>query len=324
MLERRAGYLDLDEPNIASRSEPMSIKRHFPLLAILAFAHPAFAQHPANRGGHPSAPAAHPGQQHMMPGPGQQRMTPQQQQHHFEQQMWNEQLMFMQMMNSRGGAYKRQGTPGRNGAGQQPAINNQGQSNSARHQNKSGSNQSNANQAQPSVKQQSAKNARSPGVVDKQAHQDRDKEGKEKEAAASKKRQERERAIHRNEAKKSNVANNRPLSSDSASISMLKTAQTKLRNADHDYAGHRVEAMRHVDRALEHLTGSAPFNGSVVSGAGNLAQAESDRLLREAENHLRMVENTLGTRTNGLEHHHNARASLNEAIRQLHIALRIN
>ncbi len=39
----------------------MSIKRHFPLLAILAFAQPAFAQHPANRGGHPSAPAAHPG-----------------------------------------------------------------------------------------------------------------------------------------------------------------------------------------------------------------------------------------------------------------------
>jgi hypothetical protein len=324
MLERRAGYLNLDEPNIASRSEPMSIKRHFPLLAILAFAHPAFAQHPANRGGHPSAPAAHPGQQHMMPGGGQQRMTPQQAQHHFEQQMWNEQLMFMQMMNSRGGAYKRQGTPSRNGAGQQPVINNRGQANSVRHQNGPNSAQPKSTQAQPTAKQQRGKSTQSPGVVDKRAHADRDKEAKEKEADASKKREEREHAIHRNEEKRSNLANKRPLSSDSASISMLKTAQTKLRNADHDYAGHRVEAMRHVDRALEHLMGSTSFNGSVASGAGNLAQGESDRLLREAENHLRMVENTLGTRTNSLEHHHNARASVNEAIRQLHMALRTN
>jgi hypothetical protein len=57
--------------------------------------------------------------------------------------------------------------------------------------------------------------------------------------------------------------------------------------------------------------------------SGNLPQADPDRLPREAENHLRTVENTLRS-TNGFEHHHNARISVGEALRELRTALRIN
>ena len=44
----------------------MSLKRHLPLLVILAFSNPAFAQH-GNRGGRPGGGTVHPGQQRPMP-----------------------------------------------------------------------------------------------------------------------------------------------------------------------------------------------------------------------------------------------------------------
>ena len=56
----------------------MTLTRHLPLLAILAFSNSAFAQpHPANRGTHPGGTTPHPGPQRLVPG-GQRQMTPQQ------------------------------------------------------------------------------------------------------------------------------------------------------------------------------------------------------------------------------------------------------
>lgn len=288
----------------------MSLKRYFSLLVLLALSNPAFAQQsPANRGGQPRGGAVQPGQQRPMPGGRQHPIRPQ-------QQMLNEQMMFEEMMNSRSRSSRRQVGAAPSGGGKQTSGNNRAQPNANRQKNA-------LNSAQPGAKQQSEKQAESPGNVGNQTKQERENEAKEKEAAASKKRHELERSLHHNE--KNAIAHNRGLQgSDQSTISLLNTAMGKLRSADHDYAGHRVEAMRHVARALEHLTGSYAFNASGVSGAGNLPQTESDRLLREAENHLRTIENTLRTRTNSLEHHHNARASVAEAIRELHIALRIN
>ncbi len=260
----------------------------------------------------------------MMPGARQHRMTPQQQQHHFEQQMWNEQLMFMQMMNSRGGAYKRQGTPSRNGGGKPPANNTEVLP--MRSGTKTNRARINRTLTKPSRVQNNKvrRTPESPGVVDKQAHQDRDKEAKEKEAAANKNRRELERSLRHSEMKKATQNNRGLLASDQSTISLLKNAEMKLRRADHDYAGHRVQAIRHVAHALNHMTGSYPFNESGVYGTGNLPQGQSDGLLREAEGHLRTIENTLRTRTNSLEHHQNARASVADAIRELHAALRVN
>jgi hypothetical protein len=302
----------------------MSLKRTFLLLVLLAFSQPAFAQHPAARGGGRPAPPAHPGQQHMMPGGGQHQMTPQQHQHMMNQQMWNEQMWFMEMMRSRGGANKRAGVSTQTGGRQQTPSNNGMQPNANRKQNGSNPTQPNQNQAKPNAKQQQEKGAQSPGVLAKPTKQEHEKEAKAKEEAASKKRKEEEKLIHRNETKKGMNASRRPLATDQASIGLLHTALRKMREADHDYAGHRVEAMRHAARALEHLGGSHAFDGQVRSSAGNLPQAQSDRLLREAEGHLRFVESSLSSRTNSLEHHHNARTSVGEAMRELRIALRIN
>jgi hypothetical protein len=303
----------------------MSLKRHFSLLlAILALAHPAFAQHHTpNRGGHPAGAGGHPAQQRAMPGVGQHPMTSQQHEHVMFQQMIIQQMMFESIMNSRIAATRRQGPPSQNGGGQQPSSNSRSKSNAGRQQNGSNSTQPRNNQAHPGVKPQSEKKAESPGNVSKPTKQERAKESKENEATGIHKRHELERSLYHPE--KNAIVHNRGVqASDQSTISLLKTSEMKLRRADHDYAGHRVEAMRHVGHALNQLTGSYFFNDHIGSGAGNLPQAESDRLLREAEGHLRFVENTLRTRTNSLEHHHNARTSVAEAIRELRIALRIN
>ena len=155
------------------------------------------------------------------------------------------------------------------------------------------------------------------------SNQEREKEAKTNSAATKKEGHRHDHPGQLAESRKAIAASKRPLATDQAAISMLKTAQMKLSKADHDYAGHRVQAMRHVAHALDHLTGSFLFDEHAVSGFGNLAQAESDRLVREAEGHLNFIENTLRARTNSLEHHQSARTSVAEAIRELRIALTI-
>ena len=126
-------------------------------------------------------------------------------------------------------------------------------------------------------------------------------------------------------AKKHLVADNkRRLASDQSSISLLRTVHARLREADHDYQGHRMRAMNHVASALEHL-GSPAFNAEFGQsfGLGNLPQSKSDEILRNALVHLKTVENELTRGTNHAEHHGSARAKVAEAIGELHIALNI-
>jgi hypothetical protein len=286
----------------------MTLKRHLPLLAILAFSNPAFAQHhPANRGG-----GGHPGG--AVPRPGQQHPNQPQQPHHMtpEMQMWNDHMLFDQIMRSRRAASPRQGGQGQSAGKQnQPAAGQQ--------RGGSYSSQSKINQSQDKANQQPPKTSGSRGI----SNQEHEKEAKTNSAATKKEGHRHDHPGQHAESRKAIAASKRPLATDQAAISMLKTAQMKLSKADHDYAGHRVQAMRHVAHALDHMTGSFLFDEHAVSGFGNVAQAESDRLVREAEGHLNIIENTLRARTNSLEHHQSARTSVAEAIRELRIALTI-
>jgi hypothetical protein len=295
----------------------MNLKRHLPLLVLLALTNPAFAQH-GNRGGRPGGGAVHPGAQRPMPGGGQHPMTPQQHENFLHQQMINDQLMFEAIMNSRSRPSRPQGGAAPSGSGKQPTGNNRPQPNSNRPKNAT-------NSAKPGVKPQSEKKAESPGNVGKQTKQEREKEAREKkEADASKKRKEEENSIRRNEVRKG-VVNNRNLQGfNQVEINHLKNAYSKMSRADHDYGGHRIRSMEHVAGALEHLGAISPISGIALASQGNLPQAQSDQLLREAEFHLKNVLNTIGTGKNTLSHHHNARASVEAAIRELHVALRIN
>ena len=82
---------------------------------------------------------------------------------------------------------------------------------------------------------------------------------------------------------------------DQAKVSMLRTVHTKLAEADHDYDGHRVQAMHSVRQALGHL--GAPNPGGVGGGSslGNLAQSQSDGLLRDSLLKLRALHGQLAS-----------------------------
>jgi hypothetical protein len=291
----------------------MSLKRHLTLLAILAFSNPAYAQkHGAPRGGgYPGGAAVHPGQQRPSPGGGQRQMTP-------LEREYMDQMIFAEMMRSRSRPSRPQGGAAPSGSGKQPTGNNQPQPNSNRPKNA-------PNSAKPGVKPQSEKKAESPGNVGKQTKQEREKEAREKkEADAGKKRKEEENSIRRNEVRKGVVTNRNLQGSNQVEINHLKNAYSKMSRADHDYGGHRIRSMEHVAGALEHLGAISPMSGVALASQGNLPQAQSDQLLREAEFHLKNVLNTIGTGKNTFSHHHNARASVEAAIRELHVALRIN
>jgi hypothetical protein len=114
-----------------------------------------------------------------------------------------------------------------------------------------------------------------------------------------------------------------PLAADRGTIGLLRTVHTKLGGADHDYQGHRVKAMGNVAAAIRSLDPASALIANVASGPGNLPQAQSDQILRDALVHLNITETSLGTGTGGTAHHHNARASVAAAIHELHTALDI-
>src|SRR5262249_50304043 len=97
----------------------------------------------------------------------------------------------------------------------------------------------------------------------------------------------------------------------------------KLRGADHDYQGHRVRAMSHVATAIRHLHPSSALNTNVSPGLGNLPQAQSDQILRDALVHLNTAEGSLGAGTAAAAHHQSARSSVSQAIHELNTALQV-
>jgi hypothetical protein len=117
--------------------------------------------------------------------------------------------------------------------------------------------------------------------------------------------------------------NRLPWAADQGIISHLRTAHAKLQQADHDYQGHRARAANYIVSALRHLGATSMPGSSIVPGRGQLPQAQSDGMLRDALFRLNTVENQLATRTNAAAHHVGARTSVGAAIRELNVALAI-
>jgi hypothetical protein len=114
-----------------------------------------------------------------------------------------------------------------------------------------------------------------------------------------------------------------PLAQDQGKISLLRMVHARLQEADHDYQGHRVEALHSLNQALHHLGSAAPPGLGGTLSLGNLPQQQSDGILRDAIVKLKSVESQLGGSANRFSHHAEARASVAHAIRQLDVALRI-
>jgi hypothetical protein len=92
-------------------------------------------------------------------------------------------------------------------------------------------------------------------------------------------------------------------------VGLLDQAYSLLAGADHDYQGHRAQAMHHIKEAARSL-------GSKLSGEGKGAeqQGTSDSQLKNAQSLLEQAVSGL----TGMPHHH-----VEEAIRQLGVALTV-
>jgi hypothetical protein len=111
------------------------------------------------------------------------------------------------------------------------------------------------------------------------------------------------------------------LASDQAKVSLLRTVHSRLLQADQDYNGHRVEAINSVGHALNVLGSPTPPGGGV--GLGNMPQAQSDGILRDAIIKLRTVQGQLGGTASTATYHDLARTSVGQAIDHLEAALTV-
>jgi hypothetical protein len=151
-----------------------------------------------------------------------------------------------------------------------------------------------------------------------------EKSRREAEAARKKADQAKHEMARREEnSKRKSAGGNRMLAQDQASVNLLRTVHHKLREADHDYQGHRVQALHHVNQAIEHLGSSVPMGLGSGMSHGNMPQAQSDGILRDSLHKLRTAESQLASGSNAAAHHARARTSLGQAIRELEVALRI-
>lgn len=110
-----------------------------------------------------------------------------------------------------------------------------------------------------------------------------------------------------------------------AQVSELHKIHGLLARADHDYKGHRVQAMKDIHAAILALHPHHKHNhhhknpGTVKSGGEK--QSVSDAQLRTAIGGLRVVENQLATTINPATN--KAVGSIRAAIKQLETALKI-
>jgi hypothetical protein len=229
-------------------------------------------------------------------------MTPQMQHEHMMQQWYFEQMMLNEMMSSR-----------------RAPRHNAGQGHPGPSESQAGTNpqQAGANRAQRgAIKSESAINRRQSNQEDAR----RNKQG----SAASKHRELGKNLPSQKSRPRKETPNHRlPLAADQPTISLLRTVHMRLSGADHDYQGHRVKALGHVAAAIRHLHPSSSLNTNYAPGLGNLPQARSDEILREAMRQLGNAETSLGTGTESAAHHRGARASVAEAIHELHKALEV-
>lgn len=286
----------------------MSYRRVFLLQTILAFSSPAFAQHPQNRAVPPGG-AGHPGQVH--PGQGQQHhmMTPEMQHEQMMQQFWYEQMLLNEIFSM----------PRPKPARTQPHQ-SAGQSQSSTNRTRAGESRyaaSKQTDPMPQVKPHSA------GSAQQQSTSTRSKKTHKTPETSEERQRRQDISMRKTHQREATLANQHPLVADQGTIGLLRTVHLRLRNADADYGGRRVRAMEHIAAAIRHLGATSPVVASLAIGAGNLPQAESDQVLRHDIHTLRRTELMMGTGTVVAAHHHAARVSVTEAIRELEIALTI-
>jgi hypothetical protein len=284
----------------------MNCNRSLLIVSVLVFATPVLAQQhkpagvrPGGGGTHPGA--IHPGQQH----PG--MMSSEQQMMH---EFYMQQMMLNEMMGPRRGG--RSHVQGQTAAGQ----------------NQSGGNP--RSQSGNSV-QAKAAHTGSLGSNPQQANPSSGTKSKHDAAAAKEAHREKERAKEKLNESKVATANRSTRSADNGTISLLRTEHARLHRADADYQGHRVRAMNHIESAIRHLGSTSGlnmglgggYNAGTGLGGGNLPQAESDQIVRDAIFHLSQTQASLGTGTNAAAHHRNAHTSVMEAIHELQVALKI-
>jgi hypothetical protein len=287
----------------------MSYRRVFLLQTVLAFSSPAFAQSLQNRAVLPGGGAGHPGQVH--PGQGQQRHMLMPEMHHEQmmQQSWYEQMLLNEMFSmprpKRGQTQPHQGT---------------GQSQPGTSQHRPGESRyaaSKQTDPRPQVKSHST------GSEQEQSNSTRGNEAHKTEETSKERQHHQDNSMRKTHQSEATLANQRPLAADQGTIGLLRTVHSRLRNADADYAGHRVRAMEHIAAAVRHLGAASPVVASLAIGAGNLPQSESDQVLRHAIHTLSRTALMMGTVAHAAAHHHTARISVAEAIRELEIALTI-
>jgi hypothetical protein len=287
----------------------MKVRPRLFLFLFLGIPVTAAAQPHQGRQTHPGGMAPHPGGARQQPH----MVTPEMQHEHMMQQFWREQMMLNEMMSPRARGAQ---TQSRANNSKSPTKGNQPQP--AASQSPNQGNHGTKSRDQGQIRGSSTQ----PGGTEQQHPNGK---GETKNAHNATDAREMHRKYELTPAKKHlGPDNKRKLASDQPSISLLRTVHTKLRQADHDYDGHRMRAMNHVASALEHL-GSPAFHGELGQnfGLGNLPQSKSDEILRNALVHLKTVEHDLSTGTNHAEHHGSARAKVAEAIGELHIALNI-
>jgi hypothetical protein len=287
------------------RSPQMSCNRSLLILSVLVFTTPVLGQQHKPAAGRPGPAGGHPGQGH----PGQQHhqmMTPQQQ---MEAEFFQHQMMLMEMM-----------APRRGGRGH------------AQGQSASGMNQAGANSRTHPGQMNQARTAQtgSPGANAQQANQASSKKSRQDAAHAKAKEAHRERELAKEKLHetRATTANRSTRAADNLAIGHLKTVHAKLRGADADYDGHRVRAMNHIETAIHHMGSTSGLGvgwggGFTATGGGHMSQGESDQILRDGIFQLRQTQSSLGTGTNAAAHHRNAHSSINEAIHELEVALKV-
>ena len=91
------------------------------------------------------------------------------------------------------------------------------------------------------------------------------------------------------------------------SVALLDQAYTTLSQADHDYKGHRVKAMKDIEKAVKELGGKISGDGK-----GREPQGTSDAQLRKAKGLLEQAVPNLSGKA--LRHVNNAIKQIDEAL----------
>jgi hypothetical protein len=118
-------------------------------------------------------------------------------------------------------------------------------------------------------------------------------------------------------------ANRLPWAADQAIISHLRTAHSRLQQAERDYQGHRARAATHIVTALRTLGASSLQGLNIPPGQNQMAQGQSDAMIRDVLFRLNTAQGQMSSRNNLASHQVNARTQITQAIQELNVALNV-